>query len=210
MNCRACQKALAGPVDASGRMSAQGSRGAAPLPAGSPRSGRSPVRHRPLGARPAARQDPIQVQDILVAIRLSPYRLAMGRKLGLHMRAAALWTGLFAFVLWSLIGFGIMPARAGNGALVLVICTGDGVAEMAFDPVTMTPVSDKGKGGTDGPGPGDCPWAAGQSALALDPPRLMIQPRPVAGRLAPSFTETVLAVSQVTGLPPATGPPTAV
>ena len=134
----------------------------------------------------------------------------MGRKLGLHMRAAALWTGLFAFVLWSLIGFGIMPARAGNGALVLVICTGDGVAEMAFDPVTMTPVSDKGKGGTDGPGPGDCPWAAGQSALALDPPRLMIQPRPVAGRLAPCFTETVLAVSQVTGLPPATGPPTAV
>ena len=121
------------------------------------------------------------------------------------MRAAALWTGLFAFVLWSLIGFGIMPARAGNGALVLVICTGDGVAEMAFDPVTMTPVSDKGKGG-----PGDCPLAACQSALALDPPRLMIQPRPVAGRLAPSFTETVLAVSQVTGLPPATGPPTAV
>lgn len=170
--------------------------------------GKRSTRIRPQARCAAAR--PFQTQDILVAIRLSPYRLAMGRKLGLHMRAAALWTGLLAFVLSSLIAFGTMPARAGNGAVVFVICTGDGVMEMAFEPITMKPVSDKEKGRKDAPGLDYCPWAAGQSALALDIPRLMIQPLPAAGRLTPQFTETVLTVSRVTGLPPATGPPAVV
>lgn len=81
---------------------------------------------------------------------------------------------------------------------------------MASDPVTMEPVSHKGKGGKDAPGSDNCPGAAGQSTFALDAPGLLVWPLPVARCLSPPVTETVLAVARATGLPRATGPSSAV
>lgn len=126
------------------------------------------------------------------------------------MRVAALWAGLLLILLSSLIAPGTMPARAGNGAVVLVICSGDGVAEMAFDPVTMEPVSDREDGGKDKTRPGYCPWAASQSVVDFVPPTVVARPSLFARHLAWPATETVLAVSRATGLPPSTGPPSAV
>ena len=126
------------------------------------------------------------------------------------MRVAVLWAGLLFFLLSSLIAPGIMPARAVTSAVVFVICMDNGAAEMAFDPVTMEPVSDRKEDGKDTPRTGYCPWAVSHSADSLMPPPTVVPPPVFARRLASSIIDTVLAISQATGLPPSTGPPSAV
>lgn len=122
-----------------------------------------------------------------------------------RLRGLALWAICAPFILLSFIPSGVMPIRAENGALMVVICDGDGMAEIAVDPVTLEPVKEtpyqKGE---------PCAWA-----LVQIPVDLASRPELSPGSshfsiLDVSLAETVLAIAQETGLPPATGPPSVV
>lgn len=127
------------------------------------------------------------------------------------MRVASLWAGLLLVLLSSLVAPGTMPTRAEDGTLVLVLCTGDGVTATPFDPLTMEPVSNREGEGEEEPHPGYCPWAASQAWGGSVPVTSVVVPLLLlAGHAAAPASETVLAVSRVTGLPPSTGPPSAV
>lgn len=126
------------------------------------------------------------------------------------MRLVALWTGLLPFVLASLVAFGVMPQRAANGVVELVLCTGHGIETVAVDPVIMEPASDEDKSRKDMADPGDCIWAAGKSPLDLTPPPMIARLGAVARRASLPDAATTLAVARATGLPPSTGPPSAV
>ncbi|CAN0580388.1 unnamed protein product [Ectocarpus sp. 12 AP-2014] len=124
-----------------------------------------------------------------------------------HVRLVMVWAMLMPFAVSSLIASGVMPARADNGAFMMVICTGDGMVEVAVDPVTLQPISDE-SGGTDPQPTADhCAWAAAHApadladAMALRLPLAVIAP----AQAAPD--PTVLRVAAATGLPPSTGPP---
>lgn len=134
----------------------------------------------------------------------------MGWSLGRHVRLLALWTGLLPFLLASLVASGVMPQRAANGVVELVLCTGHGIEKVAFDPVTMEPGSDQDKGQKDTAEPGYCLWAAGKPPLDLAPPTIIAQPLTVVRRAFSPNAATALAVAWATGLPPSTGPPSAV
>lgn len=126
----------------------------------------------------------------------------MGRTSTRLLRAFALWAMLSPFVLLSLIAPGVMPARAQGGVLMLVICDGAGMTEIAVDPRTLQPVETSPDHDS-----GPCFWGLGHSPVDLVAP---VEPLPVAmRRLALDFppAATALIVARATGLPPATGPP---
>lgn len=126
------------------------------------------------------------------------------------MRLVALWTGLLPFLLMSLVASGVMPERAADGTVELILCTGHGIERVAFDPVTMEPESDKDKGRKDTAAPGYCVWAAGKPPLDLTSPPIIARPLTVVRRAFSPDAATALAVAWATGLPPSTGPPSAV
>lgn len=116
------------------------------------------------------------------------------------------------FVLVSLIGTGVMPARDAQGALVITLCSAAGVVDLAIDPATMAPFAGADTSGAphgDSPAPdqGVCDWAAAQAPFlhAVQPVLAAATPRMV--RAAHPFTDTIRVLSRATGLPPATGPP---
>lgn len=92
------------------------------------------------------------------------------------MRLAGLVLAM-PFVLLSLVAQGYMPARGDDGALRIVICTGQGPVAMVLDPET----------GRLKPAPevvdGRCSWA--QAALALTVPEAPVLRVPL--RLAQAF-----------------------
>lgn len=114
------------------------------------------------------------------------------------------------FLLLSLLSPGVMPARDSDGALILVLCTADGLVETAIDPVTLQPL--KAPQGKHPENARDlCPWASLHSAAHLTAATPM--PALRTTRIIPlafPLAETVLATGRVTGLPPSTGPPATV
>lgn len=122
------------------------------------------------------------------------------------MRVVEFWATLLPFVLSSLVAQGFMPARATNGVIMLVICTGNGMVEMAFDAVTMDPVGesdgDQGKSTS-----AYCALAASQLTIALPPPVSLAMPTRLVGDAGFSWPDTAPRYVTATGLPPATGPP---
>ncbi len=124
-----------------------------------------------------------------------------------YLRAIVVWAMLLPFAFSSLIANGLMPMVTPEGAIVLVICTSEGMVEASFDPVTMERIAEPGD--RDAPA-GDaeyCAWAAWHPAF--DTPGLTALPRRVEPlrAAAPRTGPTVLVASAATGLPPSTGPP---
>lgn len=126
-----------------------------------------------------------------------------------QLRDFALWA-VGPFLLLSLISPGVMPARGADGALVLVLCTADGMVETAVDPVTLEPLTapDGGPGQHPQNARDHCPWVS-LHGLAM---QAVAAPMPVrGGDITPlmiwPLAETVLQAGRVTGLPPSTGPP---
>ncbi len=137
-------------------------------------------------------------------------------------RIAACCAVLLPFLLSSLIAAGVMPARAPNGAITLVICTALGPAELLVDPATMAPVAagpdgiPKDTPEKDGPQKDGtnrkaaCAWAAAHGDVAAPPPPMpdTAPARPLMPIAGP--VPAILAAARATGLPPATGPPLSV
>ena len=126
---------------------------------------------------------------------------------GSYLRLIALWAMILPFAATSLIAKGVMPTVSSGGVIMLVICTGDGMVEMAVDAVTMEPVTDTGKGNSPAPQTGPCAWAASHPAFVIPD---LASPAMPAGRViegVANFANTAMRVAATTGLPPATGPP---
>ncbi|ARO13523.1 hypothetical protein BVG79_00163 [Ketogulonicigenium robustum] len=130
------------------------------------------------------------------------------RRTPLHyLRLIALWAMLLPFAAVSLVASGVMPARAANGAIILVICTGGGgMVEMAFDPVTMQPIDDSADDGTSSD-QAHCYWAAAQAPFDAPETVQISLPRKPAPTQAHFIASTTLSAAASTGLPPSTGPP---
>lgn len=114
---------------------------------------------------------------------------------------------LLPFVSSSLIADGVMPGRGANGVMMMVICTGNGMVEMAFDAASMTPVDDADPESDERSAGMLCAWAAGQFEVALPPLTALALPKRLARRPGPPGPSAILDYARATGLPPATGPP---
>ena len=117
---------------------------------------------------------------------------------------------LLPFLLSSLIATGVMPARADDGAITLVICTPAGPAEMRVDPATMQPVAPAPFPAK--PAPKDKPTSACAWAIShadFTPPQLpaLVLPLRQAQAAPRPALPAILAAARATGLPPAPGPP---
>ncbi|GAA4135031.1 DUF2946 family protein [Aminobacter aganoensis] len=123
------------------------------------------------------------------------------------MRMVALWAMLLPFVLSSFVAQGFMPARGADGVITMVICTGNGMVEMAFDAVTMDPVDETASGNGEKSASAYCALAAVKPAAALTLPIAFALPVPPASAVKYSRREAVLEYAAATGLPHATGPP---
>ncbi|SED63669.1 hypothetical protein SAMN05519105_4326 [Rhodobacter sp. 24-YEA-8] len=125
------------------------------------------------------------------------------------LRNFALWVLFAPFLLTSLIAPGVMPVRDASGVLVLVICSAEGMTEIAVDPLTLEPLA-----AGDIPAPehksDHCAWANAHVPLVLVPP---LQSPLLTGQARASelpSLPSILAIARETGLPPATGPPVSV
>ena len=130
----------------------------------------------------------------------------MNRKPARLLRIAAFCAVLLPFLLSSLIATGVMPARAADGAITLVICNALGPSELRVDPDTLQPIAPEKDAPKDKTGSA-CAWAASHAEFA--PPMLPALALPVRrGESLPApALSTILATARATGLPPATGPP---
>jgi hypothetical protein len=120
----------------------------------------------------------------------------------LSVRNAAGWVLLIPFLLLSLISSAAMPARAADGTMVLILCTGDGPVETMLDLATGQPVEKAPAKAGD-----HCAWACGQMTLADLAPPAMTLGVAASRRAEPPAPLPSLALSHAKGLPPATGPP---
>lgn len=128
-------------------------------------------------------------------------RGALGRMR--RLLALGLWGLLVPFLLLSLLPTGVMPMRDRSGIVMLVICSGETMREIAVDAETLVPVDE------DRPGlpPDTCIWAKAHAPmLASSPPPVPVFLGRVI-RLEPAPPVAHLAIARATGLPPATGPP---
>ncbi|TKD22681.1 hypothetical protein FBT96_06060 [Rhodobacter capsulatus] len=114
------------------------------------------------------------------------------------LRAAALWMAAFGLFCATLLPASVMPLRAADAAMRLVLCTGNGPVVLMTADKPLAP----------GAGEGRCKWACCH-ALATGCDRAAAAPRPIpAGRLSRlAPPPQILRTARVTGLPPATGPP---
>ena len=137
--------------------------------------------------------------------------MRMNGKMAPLFRRIALCALLLPFLLSALIANGIMPARSAGGAITLVICTAEGMAELVVDPATMQPVDGSSQDAPDQDGPqkqpASCAWAANLADFAAPAPAALALPswQMIAALVPPA--PTVLATARATGLPPSTGPP---
>ncbi len=115
---------------------------------------------------------------------------------------AFLWVLLAPFLLLSLIHPSVMPARAADGTLTMVLCSVDGPDEVTIDLATGEVVDKAPSDGSD-----HCDWACGQMAGVVVT-RPEAPPRAIrVTRMAPPPAAALLRIAAATGLPPATGPP---
>ncbi|WP_417248147.1 hypothetical protein [Celeribacter sp.] len=117
---------------------------------------------------------------------------------------AVLWLVLAPFFLTSLVADAVMPVATADG-LTMTLCTGEGVVEITIDPATGQPVEKSDTSSSQ-----RCDWAAAQHVAAFLETSL---PRAAEGReipLEPALAVTTLVAARRTGLPPATGPPSAI
>jgi hypothetical protein len=112
-------------------------------------------------------------------IMFGTLRLAVRRLLGAVL--------VLPFVVLSLLPAGLMPARAADGTVMMVLCVGDRTVEVAVDL----------DGGADHEIAQTCDWAVHGAAAVI--PDMVALPRPLA--IAP--TEHLLAVA---GIGPAHDP----
>ncbi len=119
----------------------------------------------------------------------------------------AFWVLLAPLLLASSIPAGVMPAMSATGMPTIVICTGDGLVEIAIDPLTGAPLEED----DSDPGNADqCDWGSSRATDGVSPPTSIVAR--TAGAIPaflPALSSPLLAAI-ATGLPPATGPPTAV
>jgi len=131
----------------------------------------------------------------------------MLHRAGQHVRLIAVWAMLLPFALASLVAQGVMPGKASDGTLTLIICSGDSFVEMVVDPVTMEPVSDNQDRDDQRAASGYCAWAAAHPVCA-EPVAVAIHgPVSQARAVLRPPSPTILRVAAATGLPPSTGPP---
>ncbi len=90
-------------------------------------------------------------------------------------RRIALWLALLPFLALSLIAPGVMPARAADGTMVLVLCTPEGPQELIVDP---------GSGPDSHKDDARCDWAQGQPGAPLDAAPASLPAMLTAGRTA--------------------------
>lgn len=130
----------------------------------------------------------------------------MSTRNGQHgIRRLILGALVVPFLILSLLSPQVMPQRSADGALILVLCTGEGVKQIAIDPITGEPVPTDEK-----PGATTCDWAAAHPALTLTKPLdvALAERRSLPFEVAPAAM--LLAAARATGLPPSTGPPVAI
>jgi hypothetical protein len=112
------------------------------------------------------------------------------------------WILLLPFLALTLIPAQIMPARAADGTLTMVLCIDGSEAEVTIDLATGQPVEHAPLSADN-----RCDWASAYVVVAhLAQPVLtpLVQQPQQTG--APILT-TMLAATRTTGLPPSTGPP---
>ncbi len=149
----------------------------------------------------------LRLVSVLLSKMLRYTAHSMRMPLSPNLRLIAAWVLLFPFFGVSLVANGIMPMKASNGAIMLVICTGEGMVEMAFDPVTMAPAPEADDG-TGGPSEtSSCDWAASHPVFDLTTGTMLQSKDLYLKTTAPRLSATVLRVAEATGLPPSTGPP---
>lgn len=131
----------------------------------------------------------------------------MIRRLASLLKTILVWASVTTFTGASLLASGVMPAKVNGGAIVLVICSGTEMVEVAFDPVTMQPLADQPDGPTPSADGQPCRWATIHPSIAA------VQPPPLTAPIIPASavpgvdTPVILRIEEATGLPPATGPP---
>ncbi|WP_353620619.1 DUF2946 family protein [Paracoccus albus] len=123
-------------------------------------------------------------------------------------RSLLFWAMILPLTLASMIAAGVMPVRAANGTIMMVICDTTGMREVAVDAVTLQPLSDQNQQGDESEEHKTCSWSAAHPHITLH--RTAILPAPDT-RLAVTITypsRSALIAAHKTGLPPSTGPPT--
>lgn len=130
----------------------------------------------------------------------------MKRKLAHKLRLAALCALLVPFLLTSLIASGVMPARSQSGAVLLVICTAEGMAELLVDPETMQPADKSAPHAPEKSGQ-PCAWAVSQATFTLPELPALMPPQQSVIAMPASIAPVILTAARATGLPPSTGPP---
>ena len=118
------------------------------------------------------------------------------------LRAVLAWALLAPFLVLSLLSPSVMPHRTADGAVSMVLCSVDGPVSVALDPVTGAPLPTEQSSER-------CAWAM-SAELAVLQPEITAKAAPVAERRAQTPPASLtLARATATGLPPATGPPSA-
>lgn len=129
----------------------------------------------------------------------------MGRAMRQGLRRLVIWAMLSPFLALSCLSSGVMPARAADGSIELVLCSGAGPALMRIDLATGQPVTDDAP---DSNAADRCDWACAQCAPGLSPHIALPAPPAAPGRRLALFVQNpALLAARATGLPPATGPP---
>ncbi|MFM7445781.1 MAG: hypothetical protein ACKO2N_18060 [Tabrizicola sp.] len=109
---------------------------------------------------------------------------------------------LLPFLVLTLVPAHVMPGRAADGTLTMVLC-GDGIEQsVTIDLATGLPVEDAPAGPNE-----RCDWAASQGAMADLGHPAPVLPGFFARPAAPHPASVALADAAATGLPPSTGPP---
>ncbi|MEM9009619.1 MAG: hypothetical protein AAGE18_00210 [Pseudomonadota bacterium] len=113
-----------------------------------------------------------------------------------------LWLLLAPFVAVSLISATVMPVATAHG-ITMVICSSDGIAEILVDPKTGQPIE-------TGEPSAHCDWAAVKTvATSTASPAVEAPPFSMAA-IRPVLPTTMLSHARAAGLPPSTGPPSAI
>ena len=122
-------------------------------------------------------------------------------------RSLLFWAMILPLTLASMIAAGVMPVRAANGTIMMVICDTNGMREVAVDAVTLQPLTDQNQQDSDSEEHRTCSWSAAHPHITLHRPSILPAPDVrLAARLTyPSLTALIAA--HKTGLPPSTGPP---
>lgn len=122
-----------------------------------------------------------------------------------RLRQMAMWAVLAPFLILSGIAPQVVPARAADGVMTMVLCGSHGPEQVLID-LTTGELVDQGTGQPDE----RCAWACARGVVAdtAQPcAPMFLRAAAIAAHSFPAVT--VLRHAATTGLPPATGPPAA-